>query len=143
MRPVPLSQRPVDASALARWCADMIGNLCRASQIDTPANAQNFLTPVALEDAAPIAFDWAKAGSFAVTITASRQLAVPTNPRPGEWRFINVKANSGTARTLTFASGYGSGKPTLTDITATKNYLLKIYCVSATLFIVEATNSSP
>lgn len=143
MRPVSLPQRPTDAAALARWCADMIANLCRASQIDTPADARNFLTPLELEDAAPINFDWSKAGSFAVTITATRQLRLPTNASPGEWRFINVKGNNASARTLTFASGYGSGKPTLTDITATKNYLLKIYCVSPTLFVVEAINSSP
>ncbi len=143
MRPVALSTRPADPSSLVRWCADMIGNLCRASQIDTPADTLNFATPIDLEDAATVAYDWAKAGSFALTITASRELAVPSNPRPGEWRYINVKGSSGTARTLTFAAGYGSGKPTLTDITASKNYLLKIYCVSTTLFIVEAVNSSP
>lgn len=126
-----------------RWCVDMITSLTRASQIDTPADTLKFATPVALADGATVDFDWARSGSFTLTIAGSRQLAAPSKPRPGEWRTINVIGNNASARTLTFASAYGGTPPTLTDITSTKTYLLKIYCVSETLFVVEAVDSSP
>lgn len=143
MRPVPLANRPSDTSALLRWCADMIGTLCRASQIDTPDQVRNFNTPVALADAATVAIDWSKAGSFSLTLAGSRTLGNPSSPRPGEWRHLNVVGTDATPRTLSFDTQYGGVPPSLTDITSTKTYLLKVYCVSATLFVVEAVDSSP
>lgn len=124
----------------------MIADLCRSSFIDTrediEAAVASFRVPVALTDAATVSIDWTEAENFTLEVSGSRTLGNPSNPEPGSWRTVNVKGNNASARTLSFGTQYGSGKPTLTDITATKNYLLEIYCVSATLFIVRATNSS-
>lgn len=147
MRPVPLSPPPQDQSGLLRWCKEMIAAISRASFIDTPQNAIEaairFATPVALDDATTVAWDWTAAENFLLTVSGSRTLGNPSNPTPGQWRTINVAGNNGTARTLSFDTQFSSGKPTLTDITASKNYLLEVYCITATLFFVRATNSSP
>lgn len=147
MRPVPLSPPPSSDSAMLRWCKEMIANISRASYVDTAQSAAEavvkFATPVALDDAATVAWDWTAAENFTVTITASRILGNPSNPTPGQWRTINVKGNNASARILTFDTQFSSGKPTLTDITSTKNYLLEVYCITTTLFFVRATNSSP
>lgn len=146
MRRVQLSTAPRDQAGFLAWCHQMIAELCRSSQIDTREQMEEaeatFRVPVALTDAATVAIDWSVAENFTLTVSGSRTLGNPSNPEPGSWRTVNVKGNNASARTLSFDTQYGSGKPTLTDITATKNYLLEIYCVSTTLFVVRATNSS-
>lgn len=146
MRRVALAAQPGDQAGLLKWCASMIAELCRASNVDTREQIESdilaFQTPMALDDGATVSFDWSAAQNFTLQVSGNRMLGNPSNAIPGQWRTINVSGNNATLRTLTFDTQFSSGKPTLTDITATKNYLLEIYCVSATLFIVRATNSS-
>lgn len=147
MRPVPLASPPADQNALLRWCKDMIAAISRASYVDTAQSvaeaAVKFATPVALEDAGTVAWDWTTAENFTLTVSGSRTLGNPSNPKPGQWRTINVAGNNASARTLSFDTQFSSGKPTLTDITSTKTYLIEVYCITTTLFFVRATNSSP
>lgn len=147
MRPVPLPPAPSDNASLLRWCKDMIASICNASKIDTAQSlaeaAVKFARPVALTDGATVSWDWTTAENFTLVVSGSRTLGNPSNPTPGQWRTINVAGNNGTTRALSFGSQFSSGKPTLTDITSTKNYLLEVYCITTTLFFVRATNSSP
>jgi len=147
MRPVPLPPAPSDSTRLLSWCKDMIAAICRASNIDTAQSvaeaAVAFATPVALTDAATVSWDWTEAENFTLTVSGSRTLGNPSNPTPGQWRTINVAGNNASARTLSFGTQFSSGKPTLTDITSTKTYLIEVYCITTTLFFVRATNSSP
>jgi len=98
---------------------------------------------VTLTDAATIAVDWSTFINSLLTITANRVLGNPTNPQPGTWRTILVQGNNATLRTLTFGTNYAGSLPTLIDITSSKGYLLSIYCVHSTLFILKSTQAFP
>lgn len=93
---------------------------------------------VALTDAAPVAIDWDDAENFTLTVTADRMIANPTNGRPGTRRTVLVQGNDGTNRTITFDDEYLGTVPTITDCDDAKWYLLTIFCVSATHFVVSS-----
>jgi hypothetical protein len=95
---------------------------------------------VTLTDAATIAVDWNTFINGQVTLTANRVLGNPTNGKSGTWRTILVHGNvvsPPTNRTLTFGNQYLGELPTLTDISGTRSYLLTIYCVTSTHFVVS------
>lgn len=96
---------------------------------------------VDLTDAATVAIDWKIGFNFALTLTASRALGVPTNGIPGTFRTVYVVSDGGPD-TLTL-TGYGGDLPTLDDITTTKAYLLTIFCRTSTQFLLTAINGSP
>lgn len=105
----------------------------------TPANIETASVAVALTDAATIAIDWDSGINWSVTITADRALGNPTNGQPGTWRTLEIAGDGTTARTASFGTAFiGSNKPTITDATSTKRYLLGLYCRNATTFIVNS-----
>jgi hypothetical protein len=91
---------------------------------------------VSLTDAATIAVDWTAADqNFTVTLAGNRTLGLPTNGIPGTWRHIRVIA-SGSTRNLTLATNY-RGENTILAVATTIAYLLRIYCHSATAFVID------
>lgn len=97
---------------------------------------------VAAADAATIAFDWAAGINRTVTLTANRVLRNPTGGQPGTWRTLYAIGNDGTDRTLTFGNQFLGEVPALTDIDSARAYLLTIYCLTATHFVVSAKGRS-
>lgn len=104
----------------------------------TPAGVEAAAASVALVDAATIAIDWDAGENFTVTLTANRALGNPTNGTPGTWRTVLVAGNDATDRTLTFGAQYLGDVPTITDIDDARWYLLEIFCVSASHFVVSS-----
>jgi hypothetical protein len=82
--------------------------------------------------------DWTAGINFTLTVTANRAIGNPTNGIAGQWRTILVQGNDGTSRTITFGANYLGDIPTITDCTSTKQYLLMIYCVSSSWFVVSS-----
>ena len=103
-----------------------------ASHIETASAA------VALADAATVAIDWDTFINATLTITANRIMGNPTNGQPGTWRSVLVQSNSGTDRTITFASQYLGDVPTITDCNSGTWYDLYIKCISPTHFNVSS-----
>lgn len=97
---------------------------------------------VALTDAATVAVDWDAGINFTLTVTASRAIGNPTNGQPGTWRTILVQGNDTTDRTITFANQYLGEVPTITDCDSGRWYLLMIYCVSTTHFVVSSKKAN-
>ena len=93
---------------------------------------------VALTDAATVAVDWDAGINFTLTVTANRVIGNPTNGQPGTWRTILVQGNDATDRTITFASQYLGDVPTITNADSTRWFLLMIYCVTTTHFVVSS-----
>lgn len=104
----------------------------------TPALLESAAAIVTLTDAATVALDWDAFIVGEVTVTASRVIGNPTNGQPGTFRHVVVKGNSATDRTITFGNQYLGDVPSLTDVDDTKNYLLSIFCYTATHFSVSA-----
>jgi len=103
-----------------------------AEDLETAAAA------VALTDAATVAVDWDTGINFSLTITANRAIGNPTNGQPGTWRTILVQGNDATDRTITFGANYLGDTPTIIDCDNAKWYLLSVYCVSSTHFVVSS-----
>ncbi len=97
---------------------------------------------VSLTDDTTVAADWDAGVNFSLTITANRTLGNPTNGQPGTWRTIHVQGNSTTDRTLTFGNQYLNDLPTLTDIDSGQEYILIIYCLTTSHFIVSAIKAT-
>ncbi len=97
---------------------------------------------VALSDAATVAVDWDTGINFTLTVTANRAIGNPTNGQPGTWRTILVQGDSGTDRTITFGNQYLGEVPTITDCDSGRWYLLMIYCVSSTHFVVSSKKAN-
>lgn len=93
---------------------------------------------VALTDAATVAVNWDNAINFTLTVTTNRIIGNPTNGQPGTWRTILVQGNDATDRTITFDTQYLGELPVVTDADSGRKYLLMIYCVSASHFVVSA-----
>lgn len=93
---------------------------------------------VSLTDASTIALDWDSGINFTVTLTANRTLGNPTNGQPGTWRTVYVIGNNTTDRTLSFGNEYLGNVPSLTDIDSGQAYLLMIYCITTSHFVVSA-----
>ena len=98
---------------------------------------------VSLTDGANVSLDWDSGINFTLEMAGDRQLDNPSNGQPGTWRHILVDGNDGTTRTLSFGTQYQTNNiGTLDDITSTKKYLLSIYCITASKFIVFASDGS-
>lgn len=118
----------------------------RSAAAATTTDAQLLTAPllesaaagVALTDAATVAVNWDNAINFTLTVTANRIIGNPTNGQPGTWRTILVQGNDATDRTITFDTQYLGEIPVITDADSGRKYLLMIYCVSATHFVVSA-----
>lgn len=95
-------------------------------------------SPVALVDAAPVAVDWDAGLNFTLTVTASRQIGNPSNGQVGTFRTILVQGNDGTDRAITFGANFLGEVPTITDCDSARWYLLTIYCVSTSHFVVSS-----
>lgn len=93
---------------------------------------------VTLTDATTVALDWGTGLNFQVTLTASRALGNPNGGIPGTTRTVLVKGNSASSYTLSFSPYYLGSVPALADITDSRWYLLTIYCVTATHFVVSS-----
>lgn len=61
-----------------------------------------------------------------------------TNGQPGTWRTILVQGNDGTDRTITFGNQYLGDVPAITDCDSVRWYLLMIFCVSTSHFVISA-----
>jgi len=94
---------------------------------------------VALTDAGTVAVDWDAFISAEITLEGSRTLGNPTNGQPGTTRYIMVKGNNSTDRTLSFGNQYLGDLPVITDADNTKWYLLAIVCYATNHFVVTAT----
>jgi hypothetical protein len=97
---------------------------------------------VALADAATVALDWDAGINFTLTVTANRVIGNPTNGQPGTWRTILVQGNDATDRAITFGNQFLGELPTITDADNTRWYLLMIYCVSASHFVVSSKKAN-
>lgn len=113
--------------------AATVGNLAV-----TAAKIESASAAVALTDAATVAVNWDAGINFTLTITANRVIGNPTNGQPGTWRTILVQGNDATDRTITFANQYLGDVPTITNCDSTRWFLLMVYCVSTTHFVVSS-----
>lgn len=93
---------------------------------------------VTLTDAATVVFDWSSGINFQVTIGGNRTLGNPSNGIPGTTRTVLLKGNDATDRTISFASNYKGDLPDITDIDSGRWYLLTIFCITATHFVVTS-----
>lgn len=96
---------------------------------------------VALTDAAPVAVNWNAGVNFSLTVTANRQIGNPTNGKPGTTRTILVQGNDATDRTITFGNEYLGSIPTVSDCDNGRWYLLTIFCVTASHFVVQSVKA--
>jgi hypothetical protein len=113
-----------------------------SNKVMTTDRIESASAEVTLTDAATVALDWDTFINGTVQITTNRALGNPTNGQPGTWRTVRVTSDGGPD-TLTFGNQYGGTPPTLDDITTTQHYLVTIYCVTTTHFVVSAVDASP
>lgn len=102
-----------------------------ALALTTPSGAANFAPDFSVDGVA----DW--------NVTANRTLSNPTNVVAGKTRYVFIRSNSGTPRTITFGSNFKGDLPTLDDVTNAKWYLLSLVAYSATHIVVVAVDASP
>lgn len=93
---------------------------------------------VALTDASTVAVDWDTGINFSLTVTANRTIGNPTNGQPGTWRTIRVQGNNSTDRAITFGNQYLGEVPTITTCDDTRWFLLMIFCITTTHFVVSS-----
>lgn len=108
----------------------------------TSAQLETAAAFVPLTDAATVTFDWDAGINFELELTTDRVLGNPSNGQVGTWRTVLVSSDGG-ADTLTFDTNYGGELPELTDVTTTKWYLLMVFCVTTSHFLVFASDASP
>lgn len=94
-----------------------------------------------LTDATTVVVDWNTGINFSVTLTADRVLGNPNGGIPGTMRTVLVQGSSSTPRTLTFGTYYLGNIPTISDITSSRWYLLSIFCISSTHFVVSSVRA--
>lgn len=93
------------------------------------------VSPVASSVTGTADLDLSVAGSFRLTLTGNTTLNLPTNGIPGMTYSVEVLGDSGTNRTLTFASGY-MGQGSLIGINNTTPFLITLYCRDSTHYYV-------
>ena len=99
--------------------------------------------PVALtETSGDIPVDWETFQHATVTIDENSELNNPTNGIPGQFKTIIIQGSDGTPRTLTFGNQFGGEVPTITDIDNAQWYMLTIFCVTTTHFLISAIDAS-
>jgi hypothetical protein len=84
------------------------------------------------------AVDWDAGINFTLTTSENTTISNPTNGQVGTWRTIFVAGNDANARTITFGNQFLGELPTITDATSTKKYLLMIYCLTTSHFVVSS-----
>lgn len=97
---------------------------------------------VAITNQTPATWDWDAGINFSLTISQNTQIATPSNGQPGTWRTILVQGNDATDRTITFSGDYEGEIPTITDCDSGRWYLLMIYCVTTTHFVVSSKKAN-
>lgn len=108
----------------------------------TAAHLETAQAGVAITNQTPATWDWEAGVNFTLTISQNTQIATPSNGIPGQWRTILVQGNSTTDRTITFSGDYEGDIPTITDCDSGRWYLLMIYCVSASHFVVSSKKAN-
>jgi hypothetical protein len=109
-----------------------------ADRILTADRIESASAAVALTDAATVAVDWDAGINFSLTVTANRTIGNPINGQPGTFRTILVQGDSATDRTITFGNQFLGDVPSIADCDDAKWYLLTIFCVNASHFVVTA-----
>jgi len=117
------------ALAAQIWAASGIGYI-------TPAATATALAWQTLTDAATVAVDWATFATAEVSLTANRTIGNPTNVVAGQTKYVVVKGNNSTPRTLSFGTNYKGALPVLTDITDTRWYLIVLTALTTSHIIV-------
>jgi hypothetical protein len=97
---------------------------------------------VAITNQTPATWDWDAGINFTLTISQNTQIATPSNGQPGTWRTILVQGNNTTDRTITFSGDYEGDIPTITDCDNGRWYLLMIYCVTSSHFVVSSKKAN-
>jgi hypothetical protein len=90
------------------------------------------------ETSGAVAVDWDTFINAEVTVDQATVISNPTNGQPGTWRTILVKGNDATDRTITFDTQFLGDVPTITTCDSTRWFLLMIYCISASHFVVSS-----
>lgn len=109
----------------------------------TAASIETASALVTLTDAATIAIDWDSFVSASLVIAGNRTLGNPTNGQGGTYRTFYIAGNDGTLRSLAFDTFYHGALPALADITSGKTYLITIFCVNTTFFVLKVTQAFP
>jgi hypothetical protein len=97
---------------------------------------------VAITNQTPATWDWDTGINFTLTISQATQIATPSNGQPGTWRTIMVQGNDATDRTITFSSDFEGDIPTITDCDSGRWYMLMIFCVTASHFVVSSKKAN-
>jgi hypothetical protein len=97
---------------------------------------------VAITNQTPATWDWDAGINFTLTISQNTQIATPSNGQPGTWRTILVQGNDATDRTITFSGDFEGEIPIITDCDNGRWYLLMIFCVTTTHFVVSAKRAN-
>jgi hypothetical protein len=118
----------------------------RAAVADKVMTSDHLETSSALvsltETGGSVAVDWDAFINGSVTIDENTSIANPSNGQPGTWRSILVQGNDATDRTITFGTNYEGEIPTITDCDNGRWYLLMIYCVTASHFVVSSKKAN-
>lgn len=122
-------------------------DLATDAEIRAAATGSHALTAEDLETAAALvtlasssnltAVDWDSGINFTLSLGENTAISNPSNGQPGTFRTIYVVGASGT-RTVTFGANFLGEIPTIADVTTTKAYLLSIYCLTTSHFVVSA-----
>lgn len=121
---------PLQASDAQIWAAAGTGYI-------SPSTTASALEWQTLADAATIAVDWEDFGLTEVVMEGNRTLGNPTNVVPGLTKYILLKGNNATDRTLTFDTAYKGDLPILTDIDSGRWYLLGLIPYTISHIIVS------
>lgn len=103
----------------------------------TAANLNTASSPVALTDATTVAVNWGAFITAEVTLAGNRTLGNPTKVQTGTTRYIVVKGNNATERTISFAANYKGDLPTDT-VSSTKWLLIGLTAYTTTHIIVTS-----
>lgn len=133
--------------ATATESAEGLVELATTAEIRSAAAGAKAVMAEDLETAAALAtltsssnltaVNWDSGINFSLTLSENTTISNPTNGQPGTFRTIYVVAASGT-RTVGFGNQFLGEVPTISDVTSSKGYLLSIYCVTASHFVVSA-----
>lgn len=120
--------------------SDVIGFTADDKAI-TPKSVGDALNWVSVDYDANIALDGSQFAQAEIILTGNAQLVQPTNFDRGT-KYVMVKGNNATERTLTFDATYFKGDlPILADVTDTRWYLLCVVAYSDSHYIVTSTRA--
>lgn len=91
-----------------------------------------FFDPVNLVSGTTVALDWSAGYFFKLTAAHNPTFGNPSAVKPGTTRVLYIVGSDATARTIAYGGNYKGALDAITDITATKGYLITLFAVSAT-----------